>query len=112
MQQFCSFVLFPTVVVAVLGAPAPTQAQTQGRRVDFNRDIRPLLSNTCYKCHGPDENERKAGLRLDTAEGAFGKSDSGSPPIVAGKSTESEVYARITSSDPNEKMPPPVSGKT
>ena len=83
-----------------------------GPRVDFNRDIRPLLSDKCYKCHGPDEAERKAKLRLDTQEGALAALESGAHAVVAGKSAESELFLRITSSDANEKMPPPASGKT
>ena len=55
--------------VLVFAWLSPVAAQE--RRVDFNRDIRPILSNTCYKCHGPDEAERKAGLRLDQKEAAF-----------------------------------------
>src|SRR5579872_1612129 len=91
-MPFRCCVLFPVLVCALTLSP---RAEGQGRRVDFNRDIRPLLSDTCYKCHGPDEKERKAGLRLDTPEGVFGKSESGALPVVAGKSGESELYARI-----------------
>jgi hypothetical protein len=80
--------------------------------IDFNRDIRPILSDTCYKCHGFDEKERKGGLRLDTQEGALAKLESGSHAVVPGKSAESELFVRITSQDPNEKMPPPNSGRS
>jgi hypothetical protein len=78
-------------------------------RIDFNRDIRPLLSNNCVACHGPDEEERKAGLRLDTAEGA--RADLGGyAALVPGKPEESELLLRILSEDPDEVMPPPKKG--
>src|SRR5258708_37365745 len=103
MKQFCSNLLIAGVAVTGLLSPFPAHAQ--GRKIDFNRDIRPLLSNTCYKCHGPDEKERKAGLRLDTQEGAGQKLESGVTAIVAGKSAASELYARLVSSDPAPSMP-------
>jgi hypothetical protein len=80
--------------------------------VNFSRDIKPILSNTCYKCHGPDENERKAKLRLDTHAGALAALESGDHAVVPGRSAESALYQRIVSEDPNEKMPPATSGKT
>jgi mono/diheme cytochrome c family protein len=79
--------------------------------VDFNRDIRPVLANACYRCHGPDAAERKSDLRLDTEAGA--KADLGGfAAIVPGNLDESELIARITSTDPMEVMPPPASGKS
>ena len=79
-------------------------------RVDFNRQVRPILSDKCYRCHGPDEGERKAKLRLDRKDGLFA-SRSGAA-VVPGKSAESSVYARITASSPEDLMPPPDSGKS
>ena len=79
--------------------------------VEFNRDIRPILSDNCYFCHGPDKNKRKADLRLDTAEGLVGKP--GEPgTAVPGKPADSELFRRITSSDPEQKMPPAESTKS
>ncbi len=79
--------------------------------VEFNRDIRPILSDNCYFCHGPDKNKRKADLRLDTAEGLVGQP--GEPgTAIPGKPSESELFRRITSSDPEQKMPPAESTKS
>ena len=77
--------------------------------VDFNRNVRQLLSNRCFKCHGPDDAERQAGLRLDTLKGATSKTDSGTFPIVPRKPEASELIRRIKSGDPDERMPPPGS---
>ena len=75
--------------------------------VNFSREILPILSDTCFTCHGPDAGSRKGGLRLDTREGACGESDSGAPAIVPGHSADSEMIRRLLSSDLDEKMPPP-----
>src|ERR1043166_10172495 len=72
-------------------------------KIDYNRDIRPILSENCYACHGPDSNKRKAGLRLDRKEDAFKKLESASVPIVAGNLASSELYKRILSPDDNER---------
>src|SRR5438093_1901541 len=78
--------------------------------VDFNRDVRPVLSDNCFKCHGPDAVQRKADLRLDTRDGLFGESKAG-PVIVPGKPGESELIRRSSSTDPEPHMPPAASGK-
>ena len=76
--------------------------------VDFNREVRPILSDRCYGCHGPDANKgRKAGLRLDEIEGATKKLKSGERAIVPGDLDRSEMVRRILSHDPEEVMPPP-----
>lgn len=72
--------------------------------VRFNRDVRPILSENCFECHGPDAAKRKADLRLDS--GALGQA-----VVVAGKPTESELFKRITHADPEERMPPADSGR-
>ncbi|GAB4157955.1 MAG: PSD1 and planctomycete cytochrome C domain-containing protein [Planctomycetaceae bacterium] len=79
--------------------------------IDFNRDIRPLLSNHCYACHGPDSKQRQAGLRLDDRKSALSKLESESHAIVPGNRTKSEVWKRITSKDLSERMPPAETGK-
>ena len=72
-------------------------------KVDFNRDVRPILSENCFACHGFDANQRKAELRLDTKEGVA--------DAVKGAKTHDDLLKRIRSSDPDEMMPPPESGK-
>ena len=79
--------------------------------IDFNRDIRSILSNNCFTCHGPDTAELQAGLRLDSLQGATSEAESGSVAIVPGKPEESELVARITSADESTRMPPGDSGK-
>ncbi len=78
--------------------------------VNFSRDIRALLSDNCFTCHGPDPAQRKAKLRLDNKEGAFELHDS-HPIIKPGDSANSELFKRITASDPDDLMPPSKSGK-
>ncbi len=94
--------------VATAGDAKPSTPSTQP--VVFNRDIRPFLSDTCFKCHGMDASARKAKLRLDTLAGATADMGSGHGAIVPGKPEESEAYQRLISDDPEEKMPPPKSG--
>jgi hypothetical protein len=79
--------------------------------VSFSRDILPLLSNNCFKCHGPDEANREAGLRLDQQKGSVATLESGHKAVVPGKSGESELFRRVSTSDPDAKMPPEDSGK-
>jgi hypothetical protein len=91
------------VFAAVALLPAlPAQAAP----VDFNREIRPILSDKCFNCHGPDESSRKAKLRLDTRAGAL-LAENATAAITPGRSAESELIFRITSTDPEEVMPPP-----
>ena len=74
--------------------------------IDFNRDIRPILSDNCFKCHGPDAQTREADLRLDTELGAFADLGDGFFPIVKGKPDESEIIWRIETEDTEDLMPP------
>jgi hypothetical protein len=78
--------------------------------VDFDREIRPILSENCFACHGPDEGPRKAGLRLDIREGVLAEKD-GVTAVVPGQSEASAVIQRVLSHDPDEVMPPPKSGQ-
>ena len=78
----------------------------------FNRDIRPILSENCFACHGRDAKHRKAGLQLDMQKHAFGKLKSGKIAIVPGAPEASEVWHRINDPDPDKVMPPPEAHKT
>jgi mono/diheme cytochrome c family protein len=79
--------------------------------VDFDRQIRPILSDNCFRCHGPDEKERKARLRLDRKEDAFKELRSGGYAIVPGHASRSVLIGRVTAEDPHERMPPPKTNK-
>ncbi|MDY3552831.1 PSD1 and planctomycete cytochrome C domain-containing protein [Gemmata sp. JC717] len=84
----------------------PAQAQPLPAKIDYNRDVRPILSNNCFQCHGPDEKTRKARLRLDTKDGAHETS------IVVGKPDSSELIARLLATpDDASVMPPAKTGK-
>src|SRR5665213_3910003 len=105
MNRFWIATLLLTCTAAVALAEAPLPAT-----IDFNRDIRPIFSENCYACHGPDKNKRKADLRLDTHDGIFAtiKSDT---VVVPGKPEKSELFRRVTETDPDERMPDPKSNK-
>lgn len=100
------------VGLAVLLAPPASRAADKPlpRAIDFNRDIRPIFSENCYFCHGPDKNKRKADLRLDTKDGLF-DAIKGHRPVVPGNVAGSELFRRITAADPDERMPDPKSNK-
>ena len=74
--------------------------------VDFNLDVRPILSNKCILCHGPDPEGVQAGLRLDIRDAAIKELESGSTAIVPGKPDQSELIARVLSEDEDVRMPP------
>jgi hypothetical protein len=95
-------------ILLLLGAAAPPDPQEQ--KVKFNRDIRPILANACFQCHGPDPAARKAKLRFDREEGYFGQREGG-PTVVKGKPEASPLYQRLIHADPEEVMPPPKSKK-
>jgi len=96
-------------VLAMLVLCHPAIAAQQD--LDFNRDIRPILSDHCYACHGPDEGKRKAGLRLDRQEEALKTLKSGERAIVPGDLKKSTLVQRLTSHDPDKVMPPPEEGR-
>jgi hypothetical protein len=103
--------LLATCWVSLFGLAAAAADPPMPPTVDFRRDIRPLLSDKCFFCHGPDERERQAGLRLDTRDGMFG-GRKGGRPVVAGRAESSLVWNRITHSDPDQRMPPAESEKS
>ncbi len=98
-----ALLLFQTIAS---GADVPIPAV-----IEFNRDVRPILSENCYACHGPDANKREAELRLDTEAGLFGKGAK-KQPIVPSNIETSELVKRVTSTAPEQRMPPMESGKT
>lgn len=91
----------------VLLCTASTTAVSVAERVDFDRQIRRILSQHCFHCHGPDAKHREAGLPLDEVKSATAELESGETAIVPGKPGESAVIARIFSTDEDELMPPP-----
>jgi hypothetical protein len=93
------------ILLAVGGFLAAEACRAGDPAVQFYRDVRPILSNHCLACHGPDENARQAGLRLDTREGLFGAADSGAQAVVPGDRAASELFRRISSDDPAQRMP-------
>jgi mono/diheme cytochrome c family protein len=90
--------------------PAAADPGAGEGKVDFGRDIRPILANHCLLCHGPDPEARKADLRLDTREGALADLG-GHAAVVPGKPDRSEMLARVLSKDRDEVMPPPKHGR-
>ena len=96
-----------TLLPASLLAPPLSAA---GKKPDFNRDIRPILAEHCFACHGPDEKKREAELRLDTRAGLFSESND-IFPVVPGRPDQSEIILRVTSADRDEVMPPPKAKK-
>jgi hypothetical protein len=93
------------MVPAMVTLLASVAAGPGERTVDFNRDVRPILAARCFNCHGPDAESRKAGLRLDDPHEAKAVRD-GRAAIVAGDAQASEVWRRVISEDPDERMPP------
>ena len=104
MTRQCLFALF--AAIGTLPFAAELNAAEPAKAIDYNRQIRQILSDKCYKCHGPDVAERKAEFRLDDRASATGKAESGETPIVPGKPEASELVARITSDDETVRMPP------
>ena len=102
-------VCFFSLTVMVLEAQTDEPLRTA--KIEFNRDIRPILSDACFHCHGPDKNTRKAGLRLDLREEALKTTESGELPIVPGQPGKSELVLRILADDRDERMPPPKAHK-
>jgi hypothetical protein len=101
----------PLLKALVLTCTLVGPAKAAGK-VDFARDVRPILANNCFACHGPDPKPRKAGLRLDLRTEAVKPARSGAAPVVPGQASASELVKRILTADPGEVMPPPKTKKT
>ena len=103
-----STLFFAALAVVLSGQPSRELVAAQGsaQPVQFNRDVRPILSDGCFSCHGPNESARQAGLRLDVPEGALrDRGRYGGPVIVPGNPDESLLFHRITAADARERMP-------
>ncbi len=109
MTLFRTFICTTASAFSVMATAATSSPA--GGEVQFNRDIRPILAEACFHCHGPDPGTRKAGLRLDTEAGFFSASEEAPPTVVKHEPAKSPMFERITSSDPDEVMPPPESHK-
>ncbi|WP_254507064.1 PSD1 and planctomycete cytochrome C domain-containing protein [Anatilimnocola floriformis] len=101
----------PTVGIALALLLTALVAARGQQKIDYNRQIKPILSDRCYRCHGPDAGERKGGFRLDQRDSAVGAAESGGKPIVPGKPEESELLKRIHETDAELVMPPPSLNK-
>src|SRR5579884_3014057 len=98
------------LLALLAGALAVPGAAHAGPPVAFNRDMRPILAENCFPCHGPDAGKRKANLRIDTEDGAFADRG-GRRAIVPGDLVRSALYRRVAAADEEERMPPARSGK-
>ncbi len=96
---------FARWVAFAIGLSCPLVSQVRGED-SVARDVRSILSNRCFACHGPDEEERQGGFRLDVRDSFLAEADSGEIPVVAGQSQDSELLRRILSEDEDERMPP------
>ena len=96
-----------SIVVLAVPTAAAAQVAESSRAVDFQRDVRPILSDNCFQCHGPDRRTRRVALRLDTEDGAFATRPNGTP-IAPGDVEASLLYQRITHENERMRMPPPA----
>src|SRR3954451_12440822 len=105
-------VLLSSIFILALGSIcAPVIASDTAPVVNFAREVRPILANNCFHCHGPDAAERKADLRLDVRD-SVGDLHGAQTVIDSKNPAQSELVKRITSDDPDQRMPPADSGKT
>src|SRR5688572_8451565 len=99
------------LLIILLGAALPAaSAEPAPAEIQFNRDVRPILSDKCFACHGFDPKTRKGNLRLDTLEGATAEHE-GSRAVVPGDVAKSSLWARVNHADKDEVMPPPETNK-
>ncbi len=95
----------------ILTLPVKLPASPPSRKIDYARDVRPILSRNCFQCHGPDDQARKGDLRLDERASALGELPTGSRAIVPERPDASELMERVTTEDLSLAMPPPKAGK-
>ncbi len=111
LARFPSFLLLPMKYLLFLPMVSLSIVAQANEPVQFARDVSPILSANCFACHGPDEHERQADLRLDVEADAK-KKHGGTAAIVPGSIDASEIITRMTSTDPDQVMPPPSSKRT
>ena len=112
MDRGCQFsFVFLSLQCFVSVCAASDAVSLRTSKIDFRRDIRPILSNHCFQCHGPDEQQHQTNLRLDTHDGALVELDSGGFAIVPGNRGASQLLSRIASHNDDSRMPPPETGK-
>ncbi|MGB0741773.1 MAG: DUF1549 domain-containing protein, partial [Planctomycetaceae bacterium] len=110
-QVACLLLTILAVTTSVHAGDQPAADNSAPRTIQFNRDIRPLLSDNCFFCHGPDNNRREANLRLDTQQGLLGNRNN-IGAIIPGSPETSALIERVEATDPEVIMPPPDSGKS
>ena len=108
-QRWLTYLSIATVFTLAVSKSGANEGKDG--EIQFNRDIRPILSNNCFECHGPDQEARQTELRLDTKHGLLSKLENGAVAVVARDLFKSLVFQRITASDAEERMPPADSGK-
>src|SRR6187551_2827684 len=111
MPYRIALVILSIIAAITLFCLACNNGNNSNEVVSYNFSIRPILSDKCFVCHGPDASKRKAGLRLDIQDSAYAplKETKGAFAIVPGKPEKSELYLRISSNDPGYQMPVPES---
>ncbi|NRA75518.1 MAG: DUF1549 domain-containing protein, partial [Planctomycetes bacterium] len=110
MPALCMMLIVHLAAVGTL-PPDTGSEKEEAAPVSYNQDIRPILSSKCFACHGPDSAARKAGLRLDNAEGAYRDRD-GAAAVIPGDIEKSLLVGKILAEDPDDVMPPPESHKS
>ena len=112
MNRAClSYAIAGTLFFTLLPSTSAAPGEAAAKPVDFDREIRPILADNCFACHGPDEKQRMAKLRLDTKDGMF--ADRGGYQILApGNAAGSKLYQRISAADKAKRMPPPYAERT
>jgi hypothetical protein len=110
MSPMSSHIACLTVLTCLILNTTPVDGLEAAEKIDFNRDIRPILSDNCFTCHGPDEQQRVSDLRLDVRDEAFASRDGGRA-VVPGDPGASLLLQRVTASAPEMLMPPKESGR-
>lgn len=107
----CASAILVVAGASGAGADSPKGSPSRASKIDFTRDVRPILAGHCFKCHGQDEGARKAKLRLDVRDDAIKPAKSDEVPIVPGKPEKSELVRRVFAENEDDVMPPPAAKK-